>query len=227
MDVLAGGIADKAKMQAMENEKRMGDKAEGRFKDVAQRLAYLEGQASGLLVEIIRQSDMSLSTNQGLMVQGGKITLNQTATGYVRNGEAETEILDLGDGVQDVLNIIVAEEKKSGESISVEASYSADGITFTTFMPLPLNAMPKVRFWKFKVMLGVAAAADQLTTRTMDQLPGLIEPGKSVFDGGLLKSENKEDLPLTGDVFQEGMLYSVTFDKPTLGQIGKVSFKEG
>lgn len=227
MDVLASGVASQAKRRAEENELTIGPKAEGRFKDVAQRLAYLENQAAGLLVEVVRQANKTLSGNE-LTVNNGRIELAQTLNGYLRQGTAETGVLDLGDAMQEVLSIIVAEEKVTGQSITIEASYSTDGTTFTTYAALPLATLPKARYWKFRVTLSVAQAADVVMTKTMDQIQGVVQAGKSLLDGKSVKSDNKETYPMTGQtVDTTATLYTVSFEKPTAGVIGKVSFKEG
>lgn len=227
MDVLASGVASQAKRRAEENELTIGAKAEGRFKDVSQRLAYLENQAAGLLVEVVRQVNKTLIGND-LTVNNGRIELAQTLNGYLRQGTAETAVLDLGDAIQEVLSIIVAEEKVAGHSIMIEASYSTDGTTFTTYATLPLAKLPKARYWKFRVTLSVTQGANVVTTKTMDQVTGVIEAGKSLLDGTSIKSDNTETFAMTGQTVDEtATLYTVSFDKPTAGAIGKVSFKEG
>ena len=227
MDVLASGVASQAKRRAEENELTIGAKAEGRFKDVAQRLAYLENQAAGLLVEVVRQVNKTLNGN-GLVIKNDRIELAPTLNGYVRQGVGETGVLDLGDALQEVLSIIVAEDKVAGQSITLEASYSTDGTTFTTYAALPLATLPKARYWKFRVTLSVAQAADVVTTKTMDQIQGVVQVGKSLLDGTSVKSDNKVTYPMTGQtVDTTATLYTVSFNKPTAGVIGKVSFKEG
>ena len=227
MDVLASGVASQAKRRAEENELTIGPKAEGRFKDVAQRLAYLENQAAGLLVEVVRQVNKTMSGN-GLVVKNNRIELAPTPNGYVRQGVGETGVLDLGDALQEVLSIIVAEEKVTGQSITIEASYSTDGTTFTTYAALPLAVLPKARYWKFRVTLSVTQGADVVTTKTMNQIQGVVQAGKSLLDGTSVKSDNTETYPMTGQtVDTTATLYTVSFDKPTAGTISKVSFKEG
>lgn len=227
MDVLASGVALQAKRRAEENEATIGSKAEGRFKDVAQRLSYLENQAAGLLVEVVRQANKTLN-GDALIVKNGRIELPPTSNGYAREGKAETSILDLGDGMQEVLSIIVTEEKTAGQSIGMEASYSVDGEVFTTYAPLPLANMPKARYWKFRVTLSVTPGSDVVTTKTMDQIGGIVQAGKSLLEGTSMKSDNKETFPMTGQTVDEtATLYTVSIEKPTTGTIGKVSFKEG
>lgn len=228
MDVLASGLASQAKRQATENDLVIGSDPEGRFKDVSQRLAYLEDQATELLVTIIRQSDKTLAVSNGLTLNGGRIELSQTATGYLKQGVAETGVLNLGSEMKEVLSILVSEQKISGETIKVEAAYSTDGISFTTYAVLPLSSMPNARYWKFRITLQAIPGLPQATTKTIDQVSGLVESEKSVIEGTSLKSINAETHSMSGQTVDgTATLYSVTFTSPSEGSIGEIKFKEG
>lgn len=228
MDVLAAGLASKAKRIAEENERDIGQEPEDRFKDVGQRLAYLENQAAGLIVELVRQIDKTKASMTDTAWNGSVFTLSPTVNGFKKEGVIESGVLDLGDAMHEVLSVIVEEQKTTGQHVTAYADYSYDNITWQGYLPLPLASMPKARYWKLKVEMRVDVAGEVSETKTASTMAGLVAEGKSSLEGSTIESVNTESFPMTGQTVDEtNTLYSVTFEKPTTGVIGSVTFKEG
>ncbi|MGF0347782.1 hypothetical protein ACQR3P_29500 [Rhodococcus sp. IEGM1300] len=228
MDILSLGLAGKAKKMAEENERRVGLMTEGRFRTVDSRLAYLENQAAGLLVDIVRQIDKTSTYLSDVVIEGSTFKLMPTASGFKKAGVIETGVVDLGEGLHEVNSILVEEEKTAGQYVTVYAAYSSDDVTWSGYAPLPLASVPSVRYWKLKIELSVDVAGEIIATKNIGEMTGLVVDGLSELSGTEVKSMNTEIHPMTGQTVDEtSTLYSVTFEKPTLGKIGTVTLKEG
>lgn len=230
MDILSFGLASQADKLAKGNEEIIGAKAEGRHKTVAARLLYLENQAAGLLVDTVRQVAKDKTALKDVEIHNSTFRLKPTPGGFKRVGTVTTGVIDLGEGIQDVYSILVEQQKVTGQHITVKAAYSSDNVTWSDFATLPLPSIPKVRYWKLTLELKVDAGTDVVDTTLFDSaaLSTVGEVGLTEASGTAINSYNKETHAMTGVTVDEtSTLYSVTFEKPSLGKIGKVILKEG
>lgn len=230
MDILSLGLAGKAEQMAKANETIIGKKAEGRHRTVASRLAYLENQAAGLLVEVIRQANASGMTLSDVSLDGTSYKLRATPNGFKKSGMIDTGVMDLGATMHEVNSILVEEQKTTGQHVIVKAAYSSDNVTWSTFATLPLPDVPNARYWRLQIELKVDVAGEEFETKAMNvgEFSSLVEAGRSEVGGTTIKSVNTEVHPMTGQtVDTTSTLYSTTFEKPTLGKIGKITLKEG
>lgn len=230
MDILSLGLAGKADKMAKANEAIIGKKAEGRHRTVASRLAYLENQAAGLLVDVIRQASKENLSLTNVSLDGTAYKLTATANGFMKQGMIDTGVIDLGAGMHEVNSILVEEQKTIGQHVIVKAAFSNDNVTWSTFAPLPLAEIPNARYWRLQIELKVDVAGKEIETKAMTDtaFTGIVQSGLTEVEGTSVRSANKETYTMTGETVDEtSTLYSVTFEKPTLGKIGTVTMKEG
>lgn len=109
MDIIALGKASKVFQDLKQmDEELIAAKAEGRFTSVDARLDWLEAQASGLQAKDSYEVDLSQGTFDDAEFKEGSIQLRQIGSGaFVGDGTWESEIVDLGSGMQKVTGITI------------------------------------------------------------------------------------------------------------------------
>lgn len=109
MDIIALGKASKVFQDLKQmDEELIAAKAEGRFTSVDARLDWLEAQASGLQAKDSYDVDLSQGKFDDAEFKDGSIQLRQIGSGaFVGDGTWESEIVDLGSGMQKVTGITI------------------------------------------------------------------------------------------------------------------------
>ncbi|MFE5391918.1 hypothetical protein [Bacillus thuringiensis] len=88
------------------NETVVGEGAEGQFNSVDERLDWIEAQASNLQVKEIYEVDLNKGQFNDAEFKDGSIQLRQIGPqAFVGSGVWESEVIDLGSGMQKITNI--------------------------------------------------------------------------------------------------------------------------
>ncbi|MES9781355.1 MULTISPECIES: hypothetical protein [Bacillus cereus group] len=88
------------------NETVVGEGAEGQFNSVDERLDWIEAQASNLQVKEIYEVDLNKGQFNDAEFKDGSIQLRQIGPqAFVGSGVWESEVIDLGSGMQQITNI--------------------------------------------------------------------------------------------------------------------------
>lgn len=88
------------------NEMVVGEGAEGRFNSVDERLDWIEAQAANLQVKEIYEVDLNKGQFNDAEFKDGSIQLRQIGPqAFVGAGVWESEVIDLGSGMQKITNI--------------------------------------------------------------------------------------------------------------------------
>ncbi|ECP9029746.1 hypothetical protein FU976_07990 [Campylobacter jejuni] len=109
MDIISLGKASKALRLTTDLDVNVvAAKAEDRFLSVDARLDWIEQQASNIMAKNSYEVDLSKKTFNDVQIKDGSLQLKELSPGaYVGSGTWESDIVDLGDGWQQTLEVKV------------------------------------------------------------------------------------------------------------------------